>query len=537
MKKANLIGKGLGIALVVCLMLGSMIGVAGSTERTNGESISGMVDRSNESAMSPTDNKAEMNDVSATIVSYPFFDDMESGVGEWVADPPWGLTEESSHSTTHSWTDSPGTNYDNNVNVALTLTIDLSTATMPVLSFWHRYSLETNKDWGFIDVSTDLGNTWTAIYFVTGSHTTWREEKIDLSQYVGVILIFRFRLKTDGANTYDGWYIDDVRIDETTAASISYPFFDDMESGEVNWLSSSWELVPLGYSGTYCFHDSPEGGTHGDVDTSLTLASTIDLSTAENPQMTFWEHYDVSGGCYVEISTDYGDTWTSLASYSGTQASWKQHDPPVDLSDYAGLSTVRIRFRRYSHWGGDGWYIDDVRIGALNDPPVANDDAYTTNENTMLDVPAPGVLSNDSDPDGDPITAIKVTDPSHGTVTLNSDGSFTYVPDTDFSGPDSFTYKANDGSLDSNTATVTITVSEGTCGDVAPYPGCNGIVDMGDVVLLLNYVGHPGEYELCCEWCGDVAPCPASDGVINMGDVVLLLNYVGYPGEYELCCG
>jgi parallel beta-helix repeat protein len=74
------------------------------------------------------------------------------------------------------------------------------------------------------------------------------------------------------------------------------------------------------------------------------------------------------------------------------------------------------------------------------------------------------------------------------------------------------------------------------CGDVAPLPCCDGIVNMGDVVLLLNYVGHPSEYQLCCDWSGDVAPCPASDGTINMGDVVLLLNYVGHPGEYQLCC-
>jgi hypothetical protein len=78
---------------------------------------------------------------------------------------------------------------------------------------------------------------------------------------------------------------------------------------------------------------------------------------------------------------------------------------------------------------------------------------------------------------------------------------------------------------------------EGLCGDVAPYPDCDYIVNMGDVILLLSYVGHPGEYELCCEFCGDVAPCPVSDDIINMGDVILLLSYVGHPGEYELCCG
>ena len=97
-------------------------------------------------------------------------------------------------------------------------------------------------------------------------------------------------------------------------------------------------------------------------------------------------------------------------------------------------------------------------MGAVNDPPVANDDSYSTDEDTTLNVAAPGVLGNDSDPEGDTLTAIKVTDPSHGSLTLNSDGSFSYTPDADFSGSDSFTYKANDGSLDSNIATVTITV-------------------------------------------------------------------------------
>jgi hypothetical protein len=94
----------------------------------------------------------------------------------------------------------------------------------------------------------------------------------------------------------------------------------------------------------------------------------------------------------------------------------------------------------------------------VNDPPVANDDVYSTDEDTELNVGAPGVLDNDSDPEGEAITAIKVSDPSHGTLTLNGDGSFIYMPDAGFSGSDSFTYKANDGDLDSNIATVSITV-------------------------------------------------------------------------------
>jgi hypothetical protein len=94
-----------------------------------------------------------------------------------------------------------------------------------------------------------------------------------------------------------------------------------------------------------------------------------------------------------------------------------------------------------------------------NEPPVAVNDAYTTQWNTVLTVPAPGVKVNDSDPNNDPLTAIKVTDPAHGTVTLNADGSLTYKPTANYSGADSFTYKVNDSWLDSNIATVQFTIS------------------------------------------------------------------------------
>jgi VCBS repeat-containing protein len=90
---------------------------------------------------------------------------------------------------------------------------------------------------------------------------------------------------------------------------------------------------------------------------------------------------------------------------------------------------------------------------------VALDDSYSTDEDTLLTVVAPGVLSNDTDPESNPLTASLVTDVSNGTLALNGDGSFTYDPDANFNGSDSFTYKANDGTADSNIATVTITVN------------------------------------------------------------------------------
>ncbi|WP_089661121.1 Ig-like domain-containing protein [Christiangramia echinicola] len=94
-----------------------------------------------------------------------------------------------------------------------------------------------------------------------------------------------------------------------------------------------------------------------------------------------------------------------------------------------------------------------------NNAPTAVSDAYTVLENETLTEPAPGILNNDTDPDDDTLTAILQTDVSNGTLTLNSNGSFTYTPDPDYTGPDSFTYLANDGELNSNIVTVSITVN------------------------------------------------------------------------------
>lgn len=95
----------------------------------------------------------------------------------------------------------------------------------------------------------------------------------------------------------------------------------------------------------------------------------------------------------------------------------------------------------------------------IKGPPVANDDAYFVDEDTPLEATvAAGVLANDIDAEGQPLTAIWVAGPEHGTLTLSPAGSFTYLPDRDFFGVDTFTYRAHNGLFDSNLATVTITV-------------------------------------------------------------------------------
>ena len=98
---------------------------------------------------------------------------------------------------------------------------------------------------------------------------------------------------------------------------------------------------------------------------------------------------------------------------------------------------------------------------SANNPPVAEEDSYLTYLNTDLIVTSPGVLANDSDQDSDPMTAILEDDDlENGTlVQFNSDGSFTYRPDTGFSGVDTFTYRVFDNNDVGNEARIYITVS------------------------------------------------------------------------------
>jgi hypothetical protein len=96
-------------------------------------------------------------------------------------------------------------------------------------------------------------------------------------------------------------------------------------------------------------------------------------------------------------------------------------------------------------------------LGA-NTAPTASSMGTGVYENDVLEFYAPGVLTNATDPEDDPLTAVLLVDVAHGALTLNPDGSFIYTPETGYSGPDSFDFAAFDGSLPSAPATVSISV-------------------------------------------------------------------------------
>ncbi len=113
--------------------------------------------------------------------------------------------------------------------------------------------------------------------------------------------------------------------------------------------------------------------------------------------------------------------------------------------------------------------VSTTTVPPINQPPVANNNNYSTPADTPLTITlrAEGVLANDTDPDT-PLeqltaTTTQTVTPNGGSLTLNPDGTFAYTPATGFSGIDSFTYFANDGALNSlNPATVFITVGTAT---------------------------------------------------------------------------
>jgi VCBS repeat-containing protein len=107
------------------------------------------------------------------------------------------------------------------------------------------------------------------------------------------------------------------------------------------------------------------------------------------------------------------------------------------------------------------YYFDafDSRKISYNNAPSAVGDSFVTNEDTALVIAAPGVLSNDSDAEMEALSSVFVTGPAHGTLTMSSDGAFSYTPAANYNGGDSFTYRASDGKAYSNVATVTITVN------------------------------------------------------------------------------
>ena len=188
----------------------------------------------------------------------------------------------------------------------------------------------------------------------------------------------------------------------------------------------------------------------------------------------------------VTLSADGSFTYTPKAGFTG-QDSFTYRASDGTASSAATTVTITV-----------------VAAPPVNTAPVAGADAYDTVAGQALSLPAPGVLANDTDANGQVLTATGATQPAHGQVVLAADGSFTYTPQAGFTGSDTFTYRASDGTATSAAATVTIRVRAADGGGTA-VTAVSGVAvpitygDAGSVSVAVTPAAATGKVELSRE--------------------------------------
>jgi len=203
--------------------------------------------------------------------------------------------------------------------------------------------------------------------------------------------------------------------------------------------------------------------TNGSVSTESCPPTNLELSKALVPEN---EPAGTEVGTFSCTDPDTGDTCTyslvDTTSYPDNAAFSISGDRllTAEIFDYETKLSYTIKVRVTD---GGGKYYErtfTISIEDVNEAPAAADDTYSTLKNQTLVVVAPGVLSNDDDPEADDLFAIKISNPASGSVVLGANGELTYSPPSDWTGTTSFTYQAFDGELYSPITTVTINVNE-----------------------------------------------------------------------------
>jgi VCBS repeat-containing protein len=230
-------------------------------------------------------------------------------------------------------------------------------------------------------------------------------------------LIYTPALNFFGTDTFSYTISDGIAQASATVTVIVHPVNDPPTAASDSYTAT--QDIPLdvpAWSGVLANDSDPDGDSLSAV----------------------WESGPSNG--ILDLHPDGGFRYTPNASFSG-QDSFTYHASDGQISSNSTTVTIQVQ--------------------GSNAPPVANGDSYSVQVNGTLTVSAPGVLNNDTDPDGDPLTAIRneQDQTEHGTLVFNTDGSFTYMPDDDFLGEDKFTYWASDGQVISNQAEVVINVS------------------------------------------------------------------------------
>ena len=292
-----------------------------------------------------------------------------------------------------------------------------------------------NSDWepivedGWVDGVAITGNAW---------------KKIAFPYTVTANTVLEFEFKSDHQGEVHGIGLDEnntcalpARNFQLYGTQYANSFFQEQAGGPwEEYSGSGWQSYSI-----------PVGQYFTSTVAYMTFSADDDSSEHDGDSqfrnIRVYEKYDATGW-----TVNWGDgTQVSL----GALADAGSHE-------YQNAGTYNVVVTRHSATGDVVSPAMTVTVKLGNTPPHPEPDGYTTSEDQVLSVVAAGVLTNDTDAENDPLTAVLVSDASHGTVSLLPNGSFTYTPDTDYFGTDSFTYRANDGTLDGDPTTVSLTI-------------------------------------------------------------------------------
>lgn len=152
---------------------------------------------------------------------------------------------------------------------------------------------------------------------------------------------------------------------------------DDVEDGNIGWTAQSpWAITTAqSHSPTHSWTDSPAGQYGNNADTSLT-SPLVDLTDTTGVELTFWHRYATEAGydyCHVEVSSDGGSSWDSIAAYDGTLTTWTERTFLLPQLDGAAQARIRFRLESDSIITADGCYVDDVVLRAAVDLTLFTD--------------------------------------------------------------------------------------------------------------------------------------------------------------------
>ncbi|MCV0403030.1 MAG: tandem-95 repeat protein [Chloroflexi bacterium] len=267
-------------------------------------------------------------------------------------------------------------------------------------------------------------------------------------------------------------------------------------SGSANVAADgSFTYTPAaGFTGVDTFTYRASDGTASSSDTlvTVTVSNTAPVAVADGPYAATEDvtlTVNAASGVLANDADADGDALTATVVTSPTKGSLTLNANGsftyVPVANATGADS--FTYRAFDGSASSAETPVSLTIAAVNDPPIAAADAFAAVEDTTLVQGAPGVLANDADPDGDPLTATLVSPPASGSLVLDPDGSFTYVPAANAHGPVTFRYRATDGTVSSGPAVVTISVAAvndrpSAVGDSALSPHASPV----DIDVLAN---------------------------------------------------